>query len=413
MSEQVVALAVFVVCFALLIARKVKIAYVALASAAVLLLTGTVGPSQALDSIDWNVLGVYWGFGVLSIALAQSGIPSLIALHLLRRAKEERYAIFYLCCLAVFLSSFMPNPLVVLLLAPVCVEVARRVGTSLFEYLIPVAISSNVATTITMVADPPALILAEKTGMRFLDFYWFHSKLGIGTLSAVGASMFLLTLFLIFRSKRGKISFQEEELKVSYGASFLFVAGVLALSFSPHPPGLVGLAVGLGSLLLYPGGLHRTLREFDWETFLFILGLFVVVGSLELTGLTSSFAERLAGLAIRNPSVLLALFIWMSVALSSFIDNVPYTLLMIPVCKNLASAVSMDSLPLLYGMVVGTGIGGNILPIGATANVIACGMLEKRGHKIRLREYLRLSVPPTLVAVGTVQVLLQTLWLLR
>jgi Na+/H+ antiporter NhaD/arsenite permease-like protein len=411
MSEQVVALAVFVVCFALLIARKVKIAYVALASAAVLLLTGTVGPSQALDCIDWNVLGVYWGFGMLSLALAQSGVPSLIALHLLRRAREERYAIFYLCCLATFLSSFMPNPLIVLLLAPVCVEVARRVGTSLFDYLIPVAISSNVATTITMVADPPALILAERTGMRFLDFYWFHSRLGIGTLSAVGALMFLLTLLLIFRGKRERISFREEELKVSYGASFLFVAGVLALSFLPYPPGLVGIAVGLGSLLLYPRSLHRTLREFDWETFLFILGIFLVVGSLELTGLMSGFAERLAGLGVRSPSVLLALFIWMSVALSSFIDNVPYTLLMIPVCEHLSSVVGTGPLPLLYGMVVGTGIGGNILPVGATANVIACGMLEKKGHKIRLREYLRLSVLPTLVAVGTVHLLLQIVWL--
>jgi Na+/H+ antiporter NhaD/arsenite permease-like protein len=410
MNEQMIALIVFIACYALLIARRVKISYVALASAAVLLLTGAVGPSQALYCIDWNVLGIYWGFGMLSLALAQSGVPSLIALHLLRRAKEERYAIFYLCCLAVFLSSFMPNPLIVLLLAPVCVEVAGRAGTSLFDYLVPVAISSNVATTITMVADPPALILAERTGMRFLDFYWFHSRLGIGTLSAVGALMFLLTLFLVFRGKRERIFFREEEIKISYGAGFLFIAGVLALSFLPCPPGLVGLAVGLGSLLLYPRSLYRTFREFDWETLLFILGIFVVVGSLELTGLMSGFAGRLAGLGVKNPSVLLALFIWMSVALSSFIDNVPYTVLMIPVCEHLASAVGMSPLPLLYGIVVGTGIGGNILPVGATANVIACGMLEKKGYKIKLKEYLRLSVPPTLVAVGTVHALLQMFW---
>jgi len=222
--------------------------------------------------------------------------------------------------------------------------------------------------------------------------------------------MFLLTLFLIFREKRGRVSLREEKIEVSYGASFLFIAGVLALALLPYPPGLVGATVGMMALLLSLRRLHRTLREFDWGTLLFILGLFVVVGSLDSTGVLARFASWLANQGVRNPSLLLALFVWLSVALSSFIDNVPYTLLMVPVCQDLASAIGMSPLPLLYGMVVGTGIGGNILPVGATANVIACGMLEKRGYKIELKRYLRISVLPTFIAVAVTHALLQLFW---
>jgi Na+/H+ antiporter NhaD/arsenite permease-like protein len=410
MNEQLIALIVFIACFSLLILRRIKIVYVSLSSAVILIFARAVSPSEAFHLIDWNVLAVYWGFGMLSIAFAESRVPSLIAFHLLRRAGEERYAIFYLCALATFLSAFMPNPLIVMLLAPIAIEVARKTKSSLFDYLVSLAVSSNVATTITMVADPPALILAQKTGMRFLDFYWYKNRPGLGTLSIVGALMFLLTLFLIFRKKRGRVSLREEKIEVSYGASFLFIAGVLALALLPFPPGLVGATVGMMALLLSLRRLHRTLREFDWETLLFILGLFVVVGSLDSTGVLARFASWLANQGIRNPSLLLALFVWLSVALSSFIDNVPYTLLMVPVCQDLASAIGMSPLPLLYGMVVGTGIGGNILPVGATANVIACGMLEKRGYKIELKRFLRISVLPTFVAVAVTHALLQLFW---
>ena len=101
----------------------------------------------------------------------------------------------------------------------------------------------------------------------------------------------------------------------------------------------------------------------------------------------------------------------MSVGLSSFIDNVPFTLLMIPVCKGIASGLGMSPMPLLYGMVVGTGIGGNLLPVGATANVIACGMLEKQGYRVRLREYVRVALPFTLLAVAVSHLLLQLIWM--
>jgi Na+/H+ antiporter NhaD/arsenite permease-like protein len=104
-------------------------------------------------------------------------------------------------------------------------------------------------------------------------------------------------------------------------------------------------------------------------------------------------------------------FIWVSVVLSSFIDNVPYTIIMIPVCTSVAKTLGVSPFPLYFAMLVGTGMGGNLTPIGATANVLACGMLEKRGYKIELGKYMAIAVPFSIAAVGAVHLLMQLTWL--
>jgi Na+/H+ antiporter NhaD/arsenite permease-like protein len=114
---------------------------------------------------------------------------------------------------------------------------------------------------------------------------------------------------------------------------------------------------------------------------------------------------------VDSPSGMMAFLTWISVALSSFMDNVPYTILMIPVCKNLAAAFDTTAWAFLYGMLIGTGIGGNITPVGATANVFACGVLEKQGVPVRLKQYLKISIPFSVAAVATCHILLQIFWM--
>ena len=153
------------------------------------------------------------------------------------------------------------------------------------------------------------------------------------------------------------------------------------------------------------------MREFDWNSFFFIMGIFVVVGSLEISGLLSDFVAGIGGLGISSAPLMLAIIIWLSVGASSFMDNVPFTVLMIPVCEQLAAMMSISPFPLLFGMLVGTGIGGNLTPVGATANVFAMGMVEKHGEKVRLGEYLKISAPFSILAVAVCHVLIQVLWL--
>ena len=415
MIEKIITLAIFFACYSLAISRKVKIAYVSLASAGLLILFGIVSPQVAVFSaIKWDVLGIYWGFMMVSMIFAESRIPALIAHKIIERTSKEKYVLFSLCAITAFVSAFMENVGVVLMMAPIAIEVSKRTRTSLFPYMVAVAISANVVTTLTMIADPPALILAIQTGMKFFDFYWFQNRLSIGVITFFGVAAALFSLLYTFRGMNKTVRIPKERIKVDYIPLVVFVAGILALAFGPYfgiSPGPVGVAAGVASLAVGRKKAKSMLTEFDWNSFFFITGIFVVVGSLEISGLLQDFVTGIGGLGITNGVIILAIVTWVSVAASSFMDNVPYTVLMIPVCNQLAAAMGMNPFPLLFGMLIGTGIGGNITPVGATANVFALGILEKHGYKIKLKDYLKISVPFSIIAVLVSHILLQLLWM--
>ena len=415
MIEKILVLAIFVACYGLAISRKVRLAYISLASAGLLIILGLVPFQTALLSvIKWDVLGIYWGFMMVSMIFSRSGIPALVAQKAILHFRQEGYVIFALCAMTAFVSCFMENVGAVLMMAPLAIEAAKRTGSKLFPYMVAIAISANAVTTVTMIADPPSLILAIETGMKFLDFYWFQGRVGLGAISAVGVGAALLSLLLIFRGKKKRTSIKEEKIAVDYVPLLIFVAGVVALAAAPYlgvSLGVVGVGAGLVSLAAVRKEAGRMMREFDWNSFFFIMGIFVVVGSLEISGLLSDFVGGIGGLGISSAPLMLAIVIWLSVGASSFMDNVPFTVLMIPVCEQLAAMMSISPFPLLFGMLVGTGIGGNLTPVGATANVFAMGMVEKHGEKVRFGEYLKISLPFSLTAVVLCHVLIQLLWL--
>jgi len=412
-AEKWLALSILVIAFALILYRKINIASVSLVGAGLLIALGVVAPDFAfLEGVEWEVLAIYWGYGMLAITFRESRLPAWIALFLLGRVRKEKYVLLILCTLAAALSTFMANPVVVIILAPLFIEVAERLKSSLFLYLVGLAISSNVVTTVSMIADPPALILAMKTGMKFLDFYWFQNRIGLGTLSMVGIVAALLTLLFQFRGLNKRVDIEEEKVKIiSFVPLAIFIASVVALSLAFWNPGIIGLLVGVLSLLVGRKYVKSMVAEFDWNSIFFLVGIFIVIATVEKVGLLEDFAGWLGSTGLKSPTVYLLIFVWLSVALSSFIDNVPYTVLMIPVCTSLAQTLGVSPFPFYFGMLVGTGIGGNITPVGATANVLACGMLEKRGYGIDLRKFMAISIPFSVVAVLVVHILLQFLWL--
>lgn len=414
-DEKIVVLIVFIACYSLALSRKVKIAYASLGASAFLLASGLLKPDDAIfKAIEWEVLGIYWGFMMVSFVFMESKMPDLIANRIVARVKTEKYVLFSLCAITAFLSSFMHNVGVVLMMAPVAIAAARKLGSSLFPYLVAIAISSNAVTTVAMIADPPPMILAMETGMKPLDFYWFQGRPGLGTLSIFGVVAALLTLLLLFRKMSKKVDVKREKVDVTWGASVLFILGVLALMVGPElgvGPGIVGLSVGFIALCMGRNKIREMIVGFDWNSFLFIVGIFMVIFTVNATGLLEDFANFVVGYGIRNPILMLAFLTWISVALSSFIDNVPFTVLMIPICQHLSGLIGVSQWPMLYGMIVGTGIGGNITPVGGFANVFACGILEKHGYKIRIKEYVKIGLPFSVVAVATVHILLQIFWL--
>jgi Na+/H+ antiporter NhaD/arsenite permease-like protein len=172
----------------------------------------------------------------------------------------------------------------------------------------------------------------------------------------------------------------------------------------------VGLAVGIAALIMGRKDAKRMIMDFDWNSLIFLAGIFGVIYALSTSGLLAAFAQGIVDAGISNPSLLLIVIVWMSVGLSSFIDPNAYTVLMIPVCQKMAEIVGMSAWPLLFGALIGTGSGRNILPMGAATNVFACGLLEKNSCLVSVKDYIKIGLPLSVVAVGTANILLWLFW---
>ncbi|MFB3889593.1 MAG: SLC13 family permease [Candidatus Bathyarchaeia archaeon] len=409
-------LPIFVACYALALSRKVKLAFVSIGALGAMIALGIITPQEALfNAIQWDVLGVFWGFMMVSIIFSQSRMPELIANKILTHIKTEKYALISLCALSAFLSAFMANVAVLFLMAPVAMQMARKLGSPLFRYVVSVGVCANIVTTTTMIADPPALILAIQTGMRPLDFYWFEGRFGLGAITIVGIAAAFVTLFILFRDMKKKIEIAPETFAVSKLPTVLFIVGTVVLALVPelgieHGLGMVGLAVGFVAMFIGRKSVKKMIVEFDWNSFIFLAGIFGVIYSVSASGLLTDFAQYAINAGINNPNLMLTFLVWVSVALSAFIDSSAYTVLMIPVSQQLSQLAHMSAWPLLYGTLIGTGSGSNILPMGAATNVFACGILEKQNCLVSTKEYMKIGLPISIAAVATANILLWIFW---
>jgi Na+/H+ antiporter NhaD/arsenite permease-like protein len=421
-----VCLAIFVVAFIFILffSKKVKIETVSLIGAALVVLLGITSPFKAIsEAIDWDVLGLLVGYGMLAMSLKASKLPEWLANEVLKRFKKEKTALLLICIIAMALSIIIANPEVVIMLAPLAIELCDKMKGNLVTYLIAVAVSSNVVTTVTMIADPPSLILADYVGMEFFDFYWFQNKISLGSISIFCIVVAALVLAFQFRKMNTVAETDVKNVKVAMFPTVLFFVSVLLLAFIPWDEigawghrGFLGLATGLISILwgIIKNGKSSVLgwfKEFSWSTILFLIGIFTLVYSVNSVGLLEDFANLIASTGITSPSIYLAILIWVSVLLSGFIDNVPYTVIMLPVCQFLATSLGVNPIPFYFGVLVGTGMGGNLTPTGATANVVATQMLADRGKIVTVTDYMRVAWPFTFAAVATGHILLQIIWM--
>ncbi len=413
---KAIALTIFVICYFFILLRKYNIAVVSWISALFMVVFGVISLSDVGEILysNWEILAIYWGIMVLSIAFFESGMPEFLAAKILNKVHTVRGSIIALCLLTAFISAFVENVAVVLLMAPIAVSIAKKVKRSVFPFLVSIAISSNLEGTLTLIGDPPAIIVALKTGMNFLDFFWFQGKPSIAIFVLAATVTAFMVLWWLFRDLDKKIDLHPKENKVSYLATILFILVIIAVALFPYyglPIGSVGLAAGLLSLALLGRNVRKGFSEFDWKSFLFIMGVFVVVGAMERVNIINDIANWIGTVGSASPFIAFALITWISVLISGFVDNVPFVTLMVPVTAMVAAQTGISQWPLLFGMLIGSTVGGNITPVGASANIIAAGIIEKNGEKVTLWNYAKIGLPFTIAAVFTAFVLIWLVWM--
>ena len=385
---------------------------VALASAAIMIVSGALPAAEAFGQIDWNVLMMLAGtMGTVSLFIA-SRMPERMADLLLKKTPNIMWVAVALSVFAGLISAFVDNVATVLMVAPVALAIATKLGTSPVPLLICIAVSSNLQGAATLVGDTTSIMLGGAANMNFVDFIFMDGKPGIFWAVELGALATVPVIMFFFRKERGRVTVGEPAKVEDCVPSVLLLGTVvllIAASFIPERPALTNGFICMGVFVI--GMIYtlvckknaelvkNALTEIDFQTLLLLAGLFIVIGSLTYNGIIDDISQLLVNLGGSNLFLMYTLIVWASVLFSAFIDNIPYVATMLPVVAGIASRMGCDPQLLYFGLLVGATLGGNLTPIGASANIAAIGILRKAGYEVKTKEFLRIGVPFTLLAV--------------
>lgn len=386
----------------------------------ILLISQAISLKDAFLSINFNVLGVFLGVMILSGLFIYSNVPGVLAVKLVDRSKNVGMALLLICLLSSFISSFTENVATVLIVAPIAFEVAKKLKANPIPFLIGIAVSSNLQGSATMIGDSPSIILAMSHRMNFMDFFWMKHRPGIAFAVEIGALTSFIVLYLLFR-KFKDIPQKMEEIKVkTWVPTILMVLMIFTLaasSYVTHKPyytiALICLFFGGAGFLwhkIFSKEEFSFVKNIDWRTFFFLIGVFVLIGALSHVGIIGDIANFISNVTGGNIFLTFTLIVWISVLASSFIDNIPYVIAMIPVAKLLALEMGARPELFLFGLLIGATLGGNITPIGASANIVSVGMLRDRGYKVSFKDFLKIGLPFTLAAVTSAYLFLWFVW---
>ncbi|MBR0320131.1 MAG: TRAP transporter large permease subunit [Clostridia bacterium] len=414
------ALILFAVTYVLMLVFSKYRPYIALASALVFIVTGMLPLGEILPAIDWNVILMIAGTMGLVALFIESKMPELLADLVMEKVPNVQWAAVALSLFAGVISAFVDNVATVLMIAPVAMEICKKLKTNPVPFIIGIAVSSNLQGAATLVGDTTAIMLGSALDMSFMDFFFYQGKPGMFFMVELGAVLSAIILAFIFRKEKGRIPQSQHRTKVTdFVPTYLLCGAILLLilaSFIPNKPattnGLICcclLVVGLVYNLLRKKNLSaitEPLKGIDFETIGLLLGLFLMIGGISARGVIDEMAKLLSKAGGGNVFVLYTVIVWGSVIISAFIDNIPYVATMIPVIASLAAALGVDPTPLYFGLLSGATLGGNITPIGASANITGIGILRKAGYEVKNGDFFKIGIPFTLAAIVPAYILI-------
>jgi len=420
-GPKIVSLSIFIVAYVLFVILPPKRTLIALLGAVLLILTQTISPKEAFLAINWNVMGIFVGTLIMADVFMQSRVPAYLAEIIVGRAKNTCWAILFICFLTGFISAFVENVATVLIVAPIALALAKKLKINPTKMMIAIAVSSNLQGTATLIGDPPSMLLGGFAKMNFGDFFLYKGKPSIFFAVELGALVSFCVLYFIFRGYKEKTQLIPLEKVKSWVPTILLVGLVVLLARSSfldtgfsYMAGMICMAFGIIALL-WEKFVNKTsilsgVKKLDWETTFFLAGIFVIVGGITLTGWIQILANYLAGLVGTNIFLGYTAIVFISVILSAFIDNVPFLAAMLPIAIIMSAKLQINPSLFLFGLLIGASLGGNITPIGASANIVACGLLKKEGYPVKFGDFMKIGIPFTLSAVTAAYLLVWFIW---
>ncbi len=395
MSNEIIAILIFIISYIFIIFDILPRTIIVFFSSSILVLLKIVTPHEALSFVNWEAITLLFGMFTLVITLKEVNFFRILGNRVVRIFGKNILLLFIvLSFLTAFLSAFMDSITVMMFISSLTIEVSKILEFNPVPFILTEIVSSNIGGSATMVGDPPNVIIGTSLGFSFVDFLKNVAPISIIIL------VFNILYFLLIFKKDLKSNKKEivkiKEVKIEDKYSFFISISVFLLTIillTLHKTlnisvGTIGL-IGASLALFLNGNKFRNIWDkIDWDTLLFFIGLFILVGSLEKIGFLGKISNLITNF-IKNTKVLPSGILVFSGFISSIVDNVPLAFSMVPIIKNISTNKSISLSLLAWSLSLGTDLGGNGTPIGASSNVIALSILEKSGTKMTWGYYLK------------------------
>ena len=421
MNPQMLAIVIMSVCYLIIFSEKINRAVIALLGAGLMIVSGILSQSTALEGIDFNTLALLTGMMIIVGIAEKSGMFQFVAVWGAKKVKASpRGLLVVLPLVTAVFSAFLDNVTTVLLIAPVTFQITRTLKINPYPYLILEIFASNIGGTATLIGDPPNILIGSSVGLSFMDFVYHLTPVVVATMIVL-----LILADLVWGRRlttRDEYRAAVMEMKAAdcivdkgllYKSLFVLACVIAAfisarqINLDNGTIALVGAAV---LLLLYSWKFKGEERDakvqevfglVDWTTIFFFTGLFVIVYGLEETGVLRALGSWFLELTGGSLTAMTYLILWSSAILSSVVDNIPFVATMIPMIESMEASVGGREamMPVWWALSLGACFGGNGTLIGASANVVVAGMATREGHPIKFLGFLVWSVPVMLLSV--------------
>ncbi len=395
MRNEIFAIIIFAISYLFIIFDILPRTIIVFFASSLLVLLKIVTPHEALSFVNWEAITLLFGMFTLVITLKEVNFFKILGNRVVRIFGKNIILLFIvLSFLTAILSAFMDSITVMMFISSLTIEISKTLEFNPVPFILTEIVSSNIGGSATMVGDPPNVIIGTSLGFSFIDFLKNVAPISIIIL------LFNIFYFLMIFKKDLKTNKKDvikiKEIKVDDKYSFFISISVFLLTIillTLHKKlnisvGTIGL-IGASLALFLNGNKFRDIWEkIDWNTLLFFIGLFIIVGSLEKTGFLGQISNLITNV-IKNNKILPSGILVFSGLLSGIVDNVPLAFSMVPIIKNISISKSIPLSVLAWALSLGTDLGGNGTPIGASANVVALSILEKSGTKMTWGYYLR------------------------
>ncbi len=420
---MILALILFIITYLLMMIFSTKREIIVIISSILFTLLGIINFKEAITAINYDALLIIIGtMGIVGFFI-ESKMPCLMADYLLTKVTDTKWAIVVLAMLAGIVSAFVDNVATVLMVAPIGLAICKKLNISPVNALIAISVSSNLQGAATLIGDTTSIILGSYANMNFVKFFFVEGKPSIFFAVELGAIVTIPVMLFLFRKYKTKIP-KGEITKISdYFPTILIILNIVLLIINSFLPTNSIITNGVVCIALYIIGIiyyfirkrnfkiiKNSLKAIDLKTIIMLAGIFVVIAGITKAGLIQQLSNIFIKIGKNNIFIIYTVITFGSVLLSSFIDNIPYVATMLPVVSQIATTANAPIYLLYFGLLSGATLGGNLTPIGASANITTIAILKKEGYNVKLKDYFKIGIPFTLAAVITGYLYIWFVW---